>query len=532
MAFCSNCGRSLEKGIKFCSECGEPINKNGQTDEQRKIVYDGELHKCPNCGEVLKSFEINCSTCGYELRDAKVSSAVREFALKLEKIESSRESKPKRKNRLFITNNLIESYTEISKTDEQKISLIKSFSVPNSKEDILEFMILAISNIDMSIYDSSNTSFSKSEKAINDAWVSKVQQVYEKAKRICFSDDIFTEIKTLYDSCNKKIKKAKKKGIIKSILLVGWIPLLWIIIIVAFSISAPKDESKELQRLENIVAEVQVAIDNKEYKHALRIADSIDYQRYDAEMERKWDIQRKYWVEKVLETASQNGVVLEYTPSVEIDNANGESSNEDINNGFVKGFKEGLRPGIDSAKENIDVFNQQMEGVKEQWNSIWNEDDFESIDVKGFTFNLPKYWNEEGSKNEYLQYYAEKGDKVAMLSISYPEEADNNYDVSFKGLEADNDNMVKAVADMFTDGDVVNYEVFESNYGVKGMLYHFTYKQEINWLTKVDGSGYCFCFPAENDRRWFYVILMHTNNIPGDDYKNDFIKMLAGIKAK
>lgn len=238
MAFCSNCGQSIERETKFCSECGEPINKNGQTDEQRKIVYDGELHKCPNCGKVLKAFEINCPTCGYELRDAKASSAVREFALKLEGIESSRESKPKRKNRLFTTNNLIESYTEISKTDEQKISLIKSFPVPNSKEDILEFMILAISNINMSIYDSSNTGFSKSEKAINDAWFSKVQQVYEKAKRICSSDDIFIEIKTLYDSCNKKIKKSKKKGIIKWILLVGWIPLLWIIIIVSSNFSA------------------------------------------------------------------------------------------------------------------------------------------------------------------------------------------------------------------------------------------------------------------------------------------------------
>lgn len=77
--------------------------------------------------------------------------------------------------------------------------------------------------------------------------------------------------------------------------MVGWIPLFWIILIVFLSISEPKDEAKELQRLENIVAEVQVALDNEEYKHALRIADSIDYQRYDVEMERKWDIQREYY---------------------------------------------------------------------------------------------------------------------------------------------------------------------------------------------------------------------------------------------
>lgn len=155
-----------------------------------------------------------------------------------------------------------------------------------------------------------------------------------------------------------------------------------------------------------------------------------------------------------------------------------------------------------------------------------------AINVKNFTFNLPDYWDEEGSKNEYLQYYAEKGDKVVMLSIAYPEESDDNYDVSFKGLEADNDNMVKAVAGMFTDGDVVDHEVFESDHGVKGMLYRFTYKQKIDWNTKVDGSGYCFCFPSESDRRWFYVVLLHTNNVSSNDYKDDYMSMLADIKEK
>lgn len=155
-----------------------------------------------------------------------------------------------------------------------------------------------------------------------------------------------------------------------------------------------------------------------------------------------------------------------------------------------------------------------------------------AINVKNFTFNLPDYWDEEGSKNEYLQYYAEKGDKVVMLGIAYPEESDDNYDVSFNGLEADNDNMVKAVAGMFTDGDVVDHEVFESDHGVKGMLYHFTYNQKIDWNTKVDGSGYCFCFPSESDRRWFYVVLLYTNNVSSNDYKDDYMSMLADIKEK
>ena len=166
-------------------------------------------YKCPNCGEVLKAFEINCPACGHELRGTKASSAVKEFALKLEAIESRREYEKPRG--LFAA---AEAQQRVSKTDEQKISLIKNFSVPNSKEDMLEFMILATSNMNMNAYDSANTATTKAEKEINAAWFSKVQQVYEKAKRSYSTDDVFAEIKELYDQCNSNIKKAKKKGIV------------------------------------------------------------------------------------------------------------------------------------------------------------------------------------------------------------------------------------------------------------------------------------------------------------------------------
>ena len=69
--------------------------------------------------------------------------------------------------------------------------------------------------------------------------------------------------------------------------MVAWIPLAWIILIAGLLISGPKDEAAELDRLDAIVSEVQDALEHEEFSHALRIADSIDYQRYDVEMERK-----------------------------------------------------------------------------------------------------------------------------------------------------------------------------------------------------------------------------------------------------
>ena len=358
MAYCRNCGIQLIDGAKFCQKCGYPVSDGNAENAQRKQEFAGKLYKCPNCGEILKSFELNCPACGYELRGARASSAVKEFALKLEAIESRREYEKPRG--FFAT---AEAQQRVSKTDEQKISLIKSFSVPNTKEDMLEFMILATSSMNMRTYDSANTNVSKSEKEVNAAWFSKVQQVYEKAKRTYSTDGIFTEIKALYDSCNEEIKKSKKKGIIKWILMLGWVPILWIVIIASLMITGPKEETKEIERLDSIVLDVQRALESGEYAHALRIADSIDYQRYDVEMERKWDIEREYWVDKVLEEAAANGVILEYTPTPDIDKANDEPSDSNDTSGrFVEGFKDGMQPDLNAAKEKIDEFNRILNG--------------------------------------------------------------------------------------------------------------------------------------------------------------------------
>ena len=191
----------------------------------------------------------------------------------------------------------------------------------------------------MSMYSSLDTP-TAGAKAIVEAWNAKIKQVYAKAKNTYKSDPDFSKIQELYDSCYADITKQKKKKILKWILLVGWIPVILIFLI----FSAPRDEAKEIERLEAIVVEVQDALEKKEYKLALNNADSIDYERYDVEMERKWDIQREYWVDKVLEEASQNGIDLEYTQTPDIDKTNNEPNNAENSGSFVEDFKDGIQP--------------------------------------------------------------------------------------------------------------------------------------------------------------------------------------------
>ena len=118
MVFCSNCGEKLNDGAKFCHACGASTS-GIPTQQKREQEYAGKIIKCPNCGEVLDSFVTVCPACGYELRGSSASSSVREFAMKLDN----------------------------AATDAKKVSIIRNYPVPNTKEDIFEFMILASTNI-------------------------------------------------------------------------------------------------------------------------------------------------------------------------------------------------------------------------------------------------------------------------------------------------------------------------------------------------------------------------------------------------
>lgn len=109
-----------------------------------------------------------------------------------------------------------------SQKSHEKASLIINFAVPNSKEDIMEFMILAASNINV-------------KKGIDDdvtkAWISKLNQVYQRAEISMGKHPDFLQIKAIYDRKKKEIKGKKLKGILIGVGgVVGWfflLGLLW-----------------------------------------------------------------------------------------------------------------------------------------------------------------------------------------------------------------------------------------------------------------------------------------------------------------
>lgn len=159
--------------------------------------------------------------------------------------------------------------------------------------------------------------------------------------------------------------------------------------------------------------------------------------------------------------------------------------------------------------------------------------EFETLQVKKVTMEIADYWTEGESEKNCLKYYDDYyGEDKVTLDVKFVAETDKKYDVTYEGLYADNKNMIKTLEKMYWDANVLEDETFESDYGVKGILYTFSLDQSTGWFSSEAAKGYCFCFPSESDRRWFYVTMIVVNSVSDGSQLEDYMKTLASIRCE
>lgn len=233
--FCVNCGSQLSQGIRFCPYCGHRVRtledisalkedidgvnemvgstqsveenkkqKNNQenVNSERQQEYVGKIYKCPHCGNVVNQSDTVCSSCGSHLSGKEAINSVMDFQQQLFKIEMNRKDKKI---------GFWDQREALDTTDKQMIALIKSYPIPNTIEDIVEFFHLAIGNIDISkskksVFNSDSWDGGSREREISNAWVGKLQQIYKKAE-LYFPNEIeFSHIKEAYQTIMKELK--------------------------------------------------------------------------------------------------------------------------------------------------------------------------------------------------------------------------------------------------------------------------------------------------------------------------------------
>ena len=213
MAYCQNCGGEMADGAKFCPSCGTAA---GSAGNERKTSYEGEIKKCPTCGAVLSSMQAFCPDCGFELNGRTGSDAVKEFQEGLTSLNA-------RLAEILSNSNLSEDERDYAEEamEKQIASHITVFPVPNTVQDITEFMLIASQNM---------TSQTNVNGAVTKAWEAKAKQVYEKAKISFGKQANFKQIETLYFEAANKAQKEKKKLYLMLGLLVGGSATVLIII--------------------------------------------------------------------------------------------------------------------------------------------------------------------------------------------------------------------------------------------------------------------------------------------------------------
>lgn len=245
---CLNCGAQIDDNSKFCNNCGAQIER-----DKKNSQYVGEVKKCPHCGAIINSFQAICESCGFELRNLEISHTILEFKKELDNFNNSKNFYNKRK------------------IDEQIANLISTYPVPNSREDILEFILMAESHIDTA---KSNYRSNSRNDVVTSAWVSKYEQLYEKAKITLSQNDVI-DIEKRYNEKMRTINNEKKKSnTINAFLLI----VMVVIIVCELSFMGGMAKKSELKDKEHnqtinemhlIVESIEEDIKNEDWTSAL-----------------------------------------------------------------------------------------------------------------------------------------------------------------------------------------------------------------------------------------------------------------------
>lgn len=221
--FCTKCGAEMEQDDLFCQSCGAKRKREKvqsktkekeqdiKAEEEIKQTKKESIYKCPNCGSSLESYTSNCPYCHTEIRNVKSSESMENFSKGLEKIKSKEMPKYEGKESLLKKTIGIDLSKDIEareefernfrkKIDAEVANYINNYPIPNSKEDLIEFMILVTSNI---------TTKNDCPTEIKKAWESKMEQIYKKSKLTLKNRDDIKIIEDLYNSKKQELKSHK-----------------------------------------------------------------------------------------------------------------------------------------------------------------------------------------------------------------------------------------------------------------------------------------------------------------------------------
>ena len=150
----------------------------------------GDVKKCPACGSMVQSFQIKCIDCGHEFSNIESNVSINKLFEMLNDAENERKDEG-----MSVGKALGGMFANAyglgggDKVDSKKKTIISNFPIPTTKDDIVEFLSLAVPKA--KTVGNFLTKSQPENKGHNDfvnVWKTKCEQIIMKA-RFSMKDD-------------------------------------------------------------------------------------------------------------------------------------------------------------------------------------------------------------------------------------------------------------------------------------------------------------------------------------------------------
>lgn len=171
--------------------------KAAQTSAPKSDKY-GDVRKCPACGAIVPSMAAVCPECGQEFTNIKANSTANMLMQKIDEIQAQSSVAQRGLNAKDAKTAQRETWAIESQVTSRTVQAIKNFPIPNTREDLIEFMTLCLSNsrADRQYVDE-----------IAEAWREKFEQLITKARITIPNDPIAEDLIKKYKSKREAVEK-------------------------------------------------------------------------------------------------------------------------------------------------------------------------------------------------------------------------------------------------------------------------------------------------------------------------------------
>ena len=210
--------------------------KSAQPSAPKSEKY-GDVRKCPACGAIVPSMAAICPECGYEFTNVEANSSTRLLMQKIDEIQAQYAELTANVDNKDESAIRTRGYQVKRQLNDRTAQLIQNFPIPNTREDLIEFLTLCIGN------SKADSVMLDGNDPVTPAWRKKLQQVIAKVKVALPNDQ---QAQELIDEYEGKRENSKKKG--KKI-AIGIVVLFVIALLIAFLVPkemSPKEQVKAL----------------------------------------------------------------------------------------------------------------------------------------------------------------------------------------------------------------------------------------------------------------------------------------------